>query len=141
MLLTSAFVAFALLLITVVVSATGVHLDRKRLFNLADASALAAADSMTHETYYEGGLPVPQEQAVLVLTDAEVRAEVVAYLAANPQVTAGLDGLGIVSATSPDGRSAHVALSARSRPVLLSWVLAPWGGGIDLHAEASARAW
>ena len=55
MLLTSMFVAFALVLVAVVVSATGVHLDRKQLFDLADASALDAADAMPAESVYQGG--------------------------------------------------------------------------------------
>lgn len=68
MLLTTAFVAFALLLVTVVVSATEVHLERKRLYELADALALAAADSMTHETFYTGAATDPVDGAVLTLT-------------------------------------------------------------------------
>ena len=76
LLLTSAFVAFALLLVTVVVSATEVHLERKRLYALADALALTAADSTTPETFYSGGAAPPVEGAVLTLSASGIRADV-----------------------------------------------------------------
>ncbi len=141
MLMTSAFVAFALLLITVVVSATGMHLDRKRLYNLADALALAAADSMTQESFYVEGLPEPTEGAVLSLADAEIRAEVGAYLAANPGAVGSLRDVTVVSASTPDGRTATVSLAARTRPTLVSRVTELWSDGIIVRAESSARAW
>ena len=46
MILTIGFVVVALLLITVVASAAGVHLERKRLLALADLLALEAADAV-----------------------------------------------------------------------------------------------
>lgn len=141
MLLTSMFVAFALVLVAVVVSATGVHLDRKQLFDLADASALDAADAMPAESVYQGGLADPVEGAVLVLSDADVESSVRSFLVAHPAMLAGLDEVEIVEAGTPDGRTARVRLAARSRPVLISWVTQLWSDGIIVRAESSARAW
>ncbi|MFJ4106109.1 hypothetical protein [Oerskovia enterophila] len=141
MLLTSMFVAFALVLVAVVVSATAVHLDRKRLFDLADVSALDAADAMPAETVYQGGLADPVEGAVLVLSDADVESSVRSFLVAHPAMLTGLDDVTIVEASAPDGRTATVRLAARSRPVLVSWVTQLWSDGIIVRAESSARAW
>jgi len=141
MLLTSAFVAFALLLVSVVVSATGVHLDRKRLFDVADAAALDAADSMGEDTFYQGEMADPQAQAVLVLSDAEVQASVEEFLAAHPEMLDDLHGVTIVEASTPDGRTAQVRLAGWSRPVLISWVTQLWSDGIVVRAESGARAW
>ncbi|MFF2621194.1 pilus assembly protein TadG-related protein [Oerskovia jenensis] len=141
LLLTSAFVAFALLLVTVVVSATGVHLDRKRLLDVADAAALDAADSMSADTFYEGRVPVPEDQAVLRLSDADVRASVEEFLAAHPEMLDDLHAVTIVEASTPDGRTAEVRLAGLSRPVLVSWVTQLWSDGIVVRAESGARAW
>ncbi|MCB7136443.1 pilus assembly protein TadG-related protein [Cellulosimicrobium marinum] len=141
MLLTSAFVAFALLLVTVVVSATQVHLERKRLFDLADSLALTAADSMTHETFYVGAASVPEEGAVLTLTDADVRVEVATHLAQHPAALAGLTDVRVVDASTPDGRTAEVVLTSRARPAMISWVTQLWSDGIIVRAESRARAW
>lgn len=141
MLLTSAFVAFALLLVTVVVSATQVHLERKRLYELADALALTAADSMTHETFYTGQARVPEEGAVLTLSDASIRSDVQDYLARNPAALAGLHDVAVTDASTLDGRTARVALAARARPAMVSWVTQLWSDGIIIRAESRARAW
>jgi hypothetical protein len=141
LLLTSAFVAFALLLVTVVVSATEVHLERKRLYALADALALTAADSTTPETFYSGGAAPPVEGAVLTLTDAAIRADVDDYLARNPAALAGLSEVVVTDASTGDGRTASVGLAARARPAMISWVTGAWSDGIIVRAESRARAW
>jgi uncharacterized membrane protein len=141
MLLTSAFVAFALLLVTVVVSATQVHLERKRLFDLADALALTAADSMTHETFYRGDADRPEQGAVLTLSDAQIRTDVQEYLGRHPDAVAGLHGVRVVGASTPDGRTAEVSLVAVARPAMVTWVTQLWSDGIIVRAESRARAW
>jgi uncharacterized membrane protein len=141
MLLTSAFVAFALLLVTVVVSATQVHLERKRLFDLADALALTAADSMTHESFYAGEFDAPVDGAVLTLDDARIGAEVREYLTRHPGAAAGLHDVAVVGASTPDGRTAEVKLVAVARPAVVSWVTQLWSDGIIVRAESHARAW
>lgn len=139
-LLSITFAVLALLLVTAVVSATGVHLERKRLLILADSLALRAADSLDLEAFYRGQAPAPIPGAVVPLTDAGVRRSVEAYLDAAAGAT-GLEGLQVVEAVSPDGRTARVTLAAVARPALISWVTAPWSDGIALRVTSRARAW
>ncbi len=141
MLLTTAFVAFALLLVTVVVSATQVHLERKRLYELADALALTAADSMTPESFYTGAATAPVESGVLTLTDSSIRSDVQDYLARNPGALDGLHDVVVTEASTADGRTATVSLAARARPAMISWVTQAWSDGIIVRAESRARAW
>lgn len=136
MLLTSAFVAFALMLTGVVASASTVHLDRKALYDVADLAAADAASAMAPDAFYAGA-GAPAEGAPLTLSDAGVRAAVERYLAAHPP---GLP-VAVTSASSPDGRSARVTLAAVSRPPLLSWFTDAFGGGIAVSASSTARAW
>ncbi|MFD6444269.1 hypothetical protein ACFWEJ_04145 [Promicromonospora sp. NPDC060204] len=136
MLLTSAFVAFALMLVAVVASASAVYLDRKALYDVADLAAADAADAMSPEAFYAGA-GARADGAPLTLTDADVRAAVERYLAAHPP---GLP-VAVTGATSPDGRSARVTLAAVSRPPLLRWFTDAFGGGIGMTASSTARAW
>jgi hypothetical protein len=129
------YALIALVLITVVVSASAVHLERKRLLALADLAALDAADAIDAAAYYGRRGDVPG--SLVVLGEGEVRAEVVDYLtAAAPE--ARLADLALVDART-DGRTATVTLHAVAHPPLLSWVLAPWSDGIDLVVTSSAR--
>lgn len=136
MLLTSAFVAFALMLVAVVASASAVHLDRKALYDVADLAAADAADAMSPDAFY-AGVGAPADGAPLTLSDAGVRAAVERYLAAHPP---GLP-VAVTGASSPDGRSARVTLAAVSRPPLLRWFTDAFGGGIAVSASSTARAW
>ncbi len=134
MLLIIVYAAIALSLILVVFSASSVHLDRKRLLAVADAAALDAADDLDRGGYFdrgvEAGLGVP-------LTDASVRASVEEYLAAHPN---SLHDVTIVSATSPDGRSAVVTLSARSPLPFTGGVLHGWTNGVPLQVTTQSTA-
>lgn len=141
MLLSIVFGVLALLLMTSVVSATSVHLERKRLLILADNLALEAADALDLDAFYRGQADAPRSGAVVPLTDAGVRQAVEAHLTEHPGVAAGLDTLLVIEAVTPDGRTARVTLTAVARPVLVSWVTAPWSDGIALRATSSARAW
>lgn len=140
MILTLGFVVVALLLLTVVVSAAGVHLERKRLLALADLLALEGADAVGDNRYF---VPDEGEDAAgtggVPLTDASVRASVDAYLRDNPDAAVAWDEFAVLDATTPDGRTAQVRLGAVVRPVLISVVLAPWSDGIALEAESVAR--
>ncbi len=135
MLLSIAYGVLALLLVTAVVSASAVHLERKRLLALADLAALDAADELDEAAYYARA----DGDALLVLSSARVRASVDEHLAASPAADR-LDGLTVLSAGTPDGRTAEVTLGAVARPVLLSWVTAGWSDGIGLVVTARARA-
>ena len=117
------------------------HLERKRLFDLADALALTAADSMTHETFYAGGAQAPAPEAVLTLSDDEIRTDVQEYLARHADAAAGLHDVRVVDASTLDGRTAHVELVALARPAMISWVTQLWSDGIIVRAESRARAW
>ncbi|MGY4645694.1 pilus assembly protein TadG-related protein [Cellulomonas sp. URHB0016] len=137
--LTLGYVVIALLLVTVVASATAVHLERKRLLALADLVALESADALADNGYFPSG-GRPGGGGGLPLSDASVRAAVEDYLRDDPGAAAGLDQLTVLSATTPDGQSARVRLGALAKPAVLSWVLAPWSDGIALEAESVARA-
>jgi len=140
-LLSIAFAALALLLVTAVVSATGIHLERKRLLTLADDLSLGAANSLDLDSFYRGLAAAPVAGAAVPLTDAGVRRSVQDYLDATPGIAAGLDRLEVVDAVSPDGRTARVTLTALAHPALISWLTAPWSDGILLRVTSSARAW
>ena len=140
-LLSIAFGALALLLMTAVVSATGIHLEQKRLVALADELALEAADALDLAAFYRGESPAPTEVGVVPLTDGDVRRAVEEYLAAHPGVVDGVEGLRVVEAASDDGRTARVTLAALARPPLVSWITAAWSDGVTLTATSSARAW
>jgi len=136
MLLTSAFVAFALMLVAVVASASSVHLDRKALYAVADLAAADAAGAMSPDSFYAGH-GAPADGAPLTLSDAAVRAAVDRYLAEHPPAIP----VRVTGASSPDGRSARVTLAAVSRPPLLSWFTDAFGGGVPMSASSTARAW
>lgn len=137
LLLTLCYAVIALLLVTVVASASSVHLERKRLLAVADQAALAAADSMGEDVYY-GRDPTAADRSLVVLTDASVRAAVQEHLERSPGA-ARLAGLTVLR-TSTDGRTAEVTLGAVARPPLVSWVTAAWSDGIALRATSRARA-
>lgn len=140
MVLALGFTVVLLLLVTVIVSLTGVQLERKRLADLADNLALEAADSIDASSIYGSDRP-PGTASEAPLTDAGVRSAVAEHLADNPAALAGLDGVTVVSATSPDGRSARVVLASRARPTLISPVTSLFSDGVVLTAESTARAW
>lgn len=123
-----------LALVLVLASVAALYLERKQLFDLADAMAADAADAIDETEYFLG----PDEST---LSDASVAASVSAYLDQAPaQVADQFEQLRVVSATSPDGRIARVHLSARARPPLIPWVLIPWSDGFTIEAVSAARA-
>jgi len=140
-LLSITFGALALVLMTVVASATSIHLDQKRLLGLADELSLEAADSLDLATFYRGDAPRPTTDGVVPLTDADVRRAVEQYLTDHAELAAAHEGLVVTEAATDDGRTARVSVAALARPPLLSWITAPWSDGIALQATSSARAW
>jgi len=138
MLLTIGVVLLALGLVLAVASASSVHLERKRLYDAADQIALDAADRLDQDLYFQRqqeGLP-----PAVVLSDAQVRDAVTAVLTDSPELFAGYQEVRVVSASTPDGRTAEVVLRARVRPTLLTWATAGFSGGVIVSAEARARA-
>lgn len=138
MLVAIAYGMLALLLVTAVVSATAVHLERKRLLATADLAALAAADALDTARFYAA---TPSESdPLLELSPASVREAVSEHLATSPEA-GRLTGLTVVEATTDDGRTARVTLRSLAHVPLISWVTAPWSDGITLQVSTSARAY
>lgn len=138
-LLVLGFVLLAVALITVVVAATGVHLDRKRLLDLSDLASLAAADSVTDDGYFtHGAAPGARE---VPLSSEAVRAAVERYVRDHPDRFARWSQVQVLEAGTADGRTVVVRLGAVSRLALVGPLLAPWSDGVRIEATSTARAW
>ena len=120
----------ATVLVLIVIAATSLYLERKRLFTLADGAALVGAEAFDLE---EVGLTASGYRPTLESPD--VSAAVTSYLASTP--TAPFEGLHLDRAETVDGRSATVELSAYWRPPVLT-VFVP--EGIRLEVTAVARS-
>lgn len=130
LILTIFYGAFALLLILLVVAATSLSLDRKRLFGIADGAALAGAEAFELSAVSTAG-----EGFTAVLEDAAVQQAVLEHLAIVPR--GSLDELVVESAGTPDGVSAEVTLSAWWRPPMLTMFVP---AGIRIEVTATARS-
>jgi hypothetical protein len=120
------FGALALALILVVAAATSLYLERKRLFTLADGAALVGAES-----FDLADVAVTAHRPRVELEPAQVRSSVRAYLAGNP--IGEFESLHLDEATTLDGRSARVTVSAIWRPPVIT-VFVPDGMRIDATA-------
>ncbi|TFC83539.1 hypothetical protein E3O67_14545 [Cryobacterium sp. TMT3-29-2] len=124
----------SLLLILVVVAATSLYLERKRLLTLADGAALAGA-----EAFDLGAMAVTADGSGAglrpSLSSVGVRAAAEEYLAAAPH--GRMEEVTVNGAASVDGVSATVSLSAYWRPPVLA-VLLP--SGVPLEVTAVARS-
>ena len=132
LLLALGFTVVGLMLVAMVASAAAVHLDHKRLYNVADLLAAGASDATPLGRHLgTGGLG---------LTDEDVARTVAAELESYPFPDDLPEGLRVVEASSPDGRTARVTVTARSHPPLLSWFTHAFGDGFELTATSTARA-
>lgn len=120
------YAALALVLVLLVASATSLYLERKRLLILADGAALVGA-----EAFELDDVTVTSSGPRVRLRTADVRREVTAYLADQP--IGAFESLRLEEATSPDGRSALVTVSAIWRPPVVS-PFVPDGLRIDATA-------
>lgn len=102
LLLTIFYCFLGLSIVLVVVSATTLYLERKRLFTVADGAALAAAEAWALESVQVDG-----DRLSIELDDTEVRRAAADYLG---QAASDLDDVELVRAASDDGRSATVTL-------------------------------
>jgi len=135
LLLVLAYATISLALLLVVVSASAVHLERKRLIEVADGAALDAADEVDESIYFPGGA----EPGSVPLSDGSVRDRVGHYLEER-DAYADFEDLAVGRATgTPDGRTAEVSLTATVRPPLVGWAIAAFSDGIVLRADARAR--
>jgi hypothetical protein len=121
--------ALALLVTLIVASATSLFLERKRLFTLADGAALVGAESFTL-----ADVSVTPAGPRVELKPSEVRTAVSAYLAGNP--IGPFEGLTLDEATTPDGRSAQVTVSAIWRPPVPTLFIPD---GLRIDATAVSR--
>lgn len=103
----------ALVVIFGVTAATSLLIERQRLFALADATAVVAAEGFNPRNVVmtSGGIVAP-------VTSADVRASSVSYLSA---VGPGrLKNLRLERATSVNGQAVEVSLSSEWTPPLVS---------------------
>ncbi|GAA0313758.1 hypothetical protein [Kineococcus aurantiacus] len=131
-LLSLAFGLLATVLVLVVVSASAVHLQRTRLYAVADAAAADAADALDERSYYAQGVP----GGTALLTDASVRGSVEEYVADH----AGVAGVVVGAGTgTPDGQRADVELVVVTAPPFTAFVPARFAR-VRITARSSARA-
>ena len=136
LLLIITYAVIALLLVTVVVSASAVHLERKRLLAVADAAALDASDAVDIAALYDGGA---YPDGGVPLTDSSVRASVEDYIEL-VGADATFESFAVAGTTgTTDGETAEVTLVAVARLPLLSSVLGDYANGVPLRVTARAR--
>jgi uncharacterized membrane protein len=122
------YAALSLALILLVVAATSLYLERKRLFTLADGASLVGAESFSL-----GDVRQTSSGHRPVLRSGEVASAVRDYLRDNP--VEEFTSLQVDRAVSVDGRSATVELSAYWSPPVLS-LLVPKGFRIQVTSVA-----
>lgn len=125
------FVLLSLLLASVMMAASAVYLEQKKLLSLADGAALAAADSYTVGDMAGGSIPSHS------LVDARVLAATGSYLDASSAFSRH-DHLAVAAGTgSEPGGTAVVVLTAVAHPPVVSFLLPD---GILIEARSTARS-
>lgn len=127
------FAMLSLLILTVVMAASAVYVERKKLLSVADGASLAAADTFAlADVQGSAGAPVP------TLSDGTVYSAVQRYLA-DTGAAGRLTGLSISPGTgSPESRTAHVVLSAVVHPPMVNF-LVPDGVLITVSSDARSE--
>lgn len=130
------YLLISLLVVTVVLAVSAVHIEHRKLLSAADGAALAAADDYSIDL--GGGVGGSGQVTPLpVLQDSGVEEAVAGYLAATG-ADARFRQLSVDPATgAPDGRTARVVLTAVVRPPLVNFLVP---AGIPIVARADARA-
>ncbi len=127
--LVAGFLALALAAILVVAAASSLYLERKRLFTLADAAALAGAESFPLDA-----VEVDADGRVRAhLTHDEVEDAVRDYLA---RVSASPEGLALEDVSAEDGTTAVVTLATLWRPPVAGPLLP---AGVRIEVTSTAR--
>lgn len=124
------FAMLSLVLVLLVVAATSLYLERKRLFTLADGAALVGAEAFDLDD-----VAVEGTQLRPTLHDDDVHDAVDDYLHDNP--IGRFDDLRLADAETPDGVSATVTLTASWKPPVVSLLLP---AGIRLEVTSVARS-
>lgn len=130
--LIAGFGALALAIVLVAAAASSLYLERKQLFTLADGAALVGAEAFD---LADVRIDPTTGQPGVRLDPADVHRDVSAFLASTPN--GGFDSLVLEEATSRDGQSATVTVSAVWRPPVVT-VFFP--EGIRIAATATARS-
>ncbi|WEO78454.1 pilus assembly protein TadG-related protein [Cryobacterium sp. SO2] len=128
LLLTIFYGFLALVVVLIVVAATSLYLERKKLFTLADGAALAGAESFALDA-----VAIDSGELHAALTTPEIRAAATAYLAAAPHPE--LESVTLTRAETVDGQSATVSLRAWWRPPVLT-LFVPDGLPVEVTAVA-----
>jgi hypothetical protein len=128
--LVAGFGALALALVLVAAAASSLYLERKQLFTLADGAALVGA-----EAFDLADVTVIDGRPGVLLDPADVHRDVATFLGGT--ANGGFEGLVLEEATSRDGESATVTLSAIWRPPIVT-VFFP--EGVRIETTATARA-
>lgn len=132
MVLIIGFVLVALLVATVVVAASSVYLEHKKLLSMADGASMAAAGSFTL-----GQLESSSGTPTAILSAGRVRSATADYLNRN-SAFARFSDLAVAPATgSPDGSTAVVVLSAAVHPPIVNFLVPD---GIRIEATSTARS-
>jgi hypothetical protein len=129
LILVSFYCFLGLVLVLIVTAATSLHLERKRLFTIADGAALAAAEAFTL-----GEVAVTADGPRPTLTDASVAEAAGEYLADAPT---DLDGVRLERGGTDDGLSATVTVSSAWTPPVITVFVA---AGLRLEVTATARS-
>ncbi|MGY4859969.1 pilus assembly protein TadG-related protein [Cryobacterium sp. AP23] len=130
LLLTIFYGFLALLVVLIVVAATSLYLERKKLFTLADGAALAGAESFALDSVAING-----DELHAALTTPEIRAAASAYLAVAPHP--GVENVVLTRADTVDGQSATVTLQAWWQPPVLTLFVPD---GLPVQVTAVARS-
>lgn len=125
MILGIGLVAVCLLALAVLVDASAAFLQRRQLVALADAAALAGAQSIDEAAYYARGA-----SAVTGLAPAAVPGRVRAHLARS--AATGIPGFSL-DVVSSDGQAVWVAVSA---PLRLPFLSSAFGGRVEVVSAA-----
>lgn len=118
----------ALVLVLIVVAASSLYLERKRLFSLADGAALVGAEAFDLDEVQQTA-----DGARPRLRSTDVATAVTGFVAGS--AGARFESLEVLRADSADGRSATVELAAYWRPPVVS-LLVPDGFRIEVTAVA-----
>lgn len=129
LLLTIFYGCLSLVLVFLVVAATSLYLERKRLFTLADGAALAGA-----EAFDLSSVAMTPDGPRPILRTPDVTETVGEYLAIAPH---SFENLAVERAETVDGRSATVQLSADWKPPVVSLLVRE---GIRIDVTAVARS-
>ena len=128
-LLSIGLLALILAAVLAIATAASVHLERKRLWNLAGTLALEISDAATYET-----------QHGQIVNSQFVAQRISARIAAPLSSQEIFDGLRVGSNTDAiNSELVRIHLRSTYQPGTLPWILIPWSDGIEIEAESTAN--